>query len=279
MGRLSEAVAVMNDAATTELAHIEYRIELHMRGAYENILEVGRCLIEAKESRLVTHGEWEAWVRRNTQMSERQAQRLMRVARNVLPGSAMERLPISKIQAILTLPDFEREPMAERAAENDMSLREVQAAVKGVELGTRSELQVTRGTGDRDAREIDRLKAELARALAMREMADMMRATNERMGELERQVRLLTKVTPLQAGEVNAAIRRRASALCAAYGIMGRETVVGNAIRRDVKLTQGVGNMRELPRCEYAAVIRQVGIWDDYLVMSSSLQVTRGTGG
>ncbi len=36
-------------------------------------------------------------------------------------------------------------------------------------------------------------------AVVMRGMADMMRTTNERMGALEREVRMLTKVTPAQA--------------------------------------------------------------------------------
>ena len=76
------------------------------------------------------HGEWETWVRKNTNMSERQAQRLMQAARSVHPGSAMERLPISTIQAILALPDPEREPMAEKATAEDMSLRELQEEIK-----------------------------------------------------------------------------------------------------------------------------------------------------
>lgn len=63
-------------------------------------------------------------------MSERSAQKLMRAARCVHSGSMMERLPISKIQAILSLPEADREPMAERAAREDMSLRELQEAVK-----------------------------------------------------------------------------------------------------------------------------------------------------
>lgn len=85
------------------LENIEYRIAVHMRGAYENMLEVGRCLNQAKEAGLVPHGQWEAWVRRNTGMSERSAQKLMQAARSVLPGSAMANLSVSKIQAILAL--------------------------------------------------------------------------------------------------------------------------------------------------------------------------------
>ena len=112
------------------LANIEYRIGLHIQGAYENILEVGRCLNEAKDAGLVPHGQWEAWVRRNTGMSERSAQKLMQAARCVNTGSAMAKLPISKIQAILALPEADREPMAEKAASEDMSLRALQEAVK-----------------------------------------------------------------------------------------------------------------------------------------------------
>lgn len=124
------APSALPPAALVTLANIEYRIATHIQGAYENLLEVGNCLIEAKESELVAHGEWEAWVRRNTNMSERQAQKLMQAARSVAHGSAMERLPLSKIQAILALPEPEREPMAEKATDAHMSLRELQEAVK-----------------------------------------------------------------------------------------------------------------------------------------------------
>ena len=102
-------------AAIVQLSNIEYRIAVHLQGAYENILEVGRCLNEAKDGELIQHGQWEAWVRKNTGMSERSAQKLMQAARCVHSGSMMERLPISKIQAILSLPEADREPMAERA--------------------------------------------------------------------------------------------------------------------------------------------------------------------
>lgn len=120
-------------AATAELVTlrvIEDRIATHMQGAYMNLLQVGRCLVQAKDEGLVSHGEWEAWVRRNTGMSARSAQRLMQAARNVQPGSTLERLPVSKIQALLALPEAEREPLAERAAAEDMSLRALQEAVK-----------------------------------------------------------------------------------------------------------------------------------------------------
>ena len=117
----------MNEMTT--LQNIERRIALHMQGAYANILEVGRCLIEAKEANVVPHGQWEPWVQRTAGMSERTAQRLMQAAREVSPESAMARLPISKITAILALPEPQREAVAVKAVEENQSLRELQATI------------------------------------------------------------------------------------------------------------------------------------------------------
>lgn len=100
-------------------------------------------------------------------------------------------------------------------------------------------------------------------------MANMLRATNERMASMEREIRLLTKVTPAQASAINAAIRDRAAELCATYRATGCEKAAANAIRRAVKLTTGVSNVRELPRCEYAVAMQQVQLWDDYKAMKA----------
>ena len=95
-------------------------------------------------------------------------------------------------------------------------------------------------------------------AQIMQGMANMVRATNERMGMLEQQVRLLTKVTPAQASAISAAIRDRAKELCAAYRATGCEKATGNAIRRELRLTMGVQNVREVPRCEYSVALQAV---------------------
>jgi hypothetical protein len=103
----------------------------------------------------------------------------------------------------------------------------------------------------------------------MRGVADMMRATHDRMAQLEQEVRLLKPVTPAQAREIRAAIVKRAAALCLAYHVDGREQVAANAIRREIRLTHGVQSMRELPRVEYAVVMKQVELWDDYKTMKA----------
>lgn len=101
----------------------------------------------------------------------------------------------------------------------------------------------------------------------MRGMADMLRATNERMAALEHEVRLMTKVTPAQASTINEAIRTRAAEICIQYRAQGCEKAAANAIRRAVRLITGISSVRDLPRCEYSIAMEQVQMWDDYKVM------------
>ena len=149
------------------MANIERRISFHIQGAYANILEVGRCLIEAKESGLVPHGQWGEWVKRTADMSERSAQRLMQAAREVSPDSAMARLPISKITAILALPEPQREAIAEKAVEDNLSIRELNETIEAMKATLDGARQTeARLMRERDtAIEInDRMKRELEAA-------------------------------------------------------------------------------------------------------------------
>lgn len=123
------ALVANSDNAVTALRDIEIRIHAHLQAAFSSVLEVGRCLIEAKNSGLVPHGQWEAWVQTHAHMSERAAQRLMQAARQVEPGSIMEGLPISKIQEILALPEPQREAMAQRAVDEDMTVKQLREAI------------------------------------------------------------------------------------------------------------------------------------------------------
>lgn len=106
-------------------------------------------------------------------------------------------------------------------------------------------------------------------AQTMQGMATMIRTTNERMAALEQSVRLLTKVTPAQASAINAAIRDRARELCAEYRAPGCEAAVGNAIRRELKLTMGIQSVRDVPRCEYSVAVQTAKLWDDYKSMKA----------
>lgn len=117
--------------------------------------------------------------------------------------------------------------------------------------------------------------AEDAAVVEIRRMADMLQtmaamlqATTESMEQLRRQVRLLEKVTPQQAGAINRAIRERATELCAIYMIRDEEACkpVRAAIRKELKAQFG-GTVKEIPRCDYEVALRQVQGWDDYRAM------------
>ena len=166
----------MNEMVT--LQNIERRIAFHIQGAYANILEVGRCLIEAKESRLVEHGQWADWVMQHTGMSDRSAQRIMQAAREVSPESAMNRLPISKIAAILALPEGQREEVAVKAVEENQSLRELQATIEAM-----------RGDLEKSKEDVKRVERERDSAIAVLDKAQKRRAEFEHeCNELRRQV-------------------------------------------------------------------------------------------
>lgn len=111
----------------TTLRAIEIRIAEHMKGIGQHMLSIGRCLNEAKE--VCAHGEWEAWVQRNTGMKMRTAQELMRAAKEVPEGSIMETMNISMVNKILTLPAAMREDVAQNAVDNDLTVRELRAQV------------------------------------------------------------------------------------------------------------------------------------------------------
>ena len=103
----------------------------------------------------------------------------------------------------------------------------------------------------------------------MQGMADMVRATNERMTALEQQVRMLEKVTPSQAADLNALIRERAAAVCAEYRMTGLEKPVAAAIRKSVRLATGARSAREIARCDYKPVRDLVGAWDEYKTLKA----------
>ena len=102
---------------------------------------------------------------------------------------------------------------------------------------------------------------------ALQTMAGLLRTTNETMAQLQRQVRLLEKVTPAQATAINRAIRERAAALCRVYGARDCDKAVAAAIRKAIKLRFGANTAKELPRCEYEVAMAQVNGWDDYKTM------------
>lgn len=119
-------------AELIDLPTIEARIAGHMQGMAFNLLQVGRCLVIARESNLVPHGKWEEWVRFHTGMSERRAQRLMQAVSIAPEGSHIAALPVSKIMALLPLPEEQREHMAAEAIQENLTVKQLQEKVNAL---------------------------------------------------------------------------------------------------------------------------------------------------
>ncbi len=147
------------------MRRIEVRIATHFQHAADELLGVGLCLIEAKERELVPHGQWEAWVRQHTGMSERTAQRLMATAREVPEGSVLATLPISQVQAILALPEPEREAMAQQAKDDGLSVRKLNEMITAKQAAEQraQELSKQLDTAKRDAQAYLEAKQSLER--------------------------------------------------------------------------------------------------------------------
>lgn len=111
---------------------IEIRIEAYRDNATSSLLEIGRQLNAAKDEGVVPHGEWGAWVAEHAFMSERTAQAWMQAARELPPGSPLERLGIAKIRTLLTLPAGDREETAARIGAQELSSREVEEKVRAI---------------------------------------------------------------------------------------------------------------------------------------------------
>ena len=101
-------------------------------------IEIGRRLKEAKD--MLKHGEWLPWLEQQTDISERQAQRYMKVfeeygaAQLGLFGpetnaTTLSDLPISKALLLLSVPESEREDFAEEVNAEAITTRELEEAI------------------------------------------------------------------------------------------------------------------------------------------------------
>ena len=94
----------------------------------EAILTIGRCLIEAKG--MLPHGEWLPWLTEQVELSERTAQKFMRIAREWSNPSALADLGATKALMLLVLPKDEREQFVAEDNVVDMTSRQLEQAIK-----------------------------------------------------------------------------------------------------------------------------------------------------
>lgn len=114
---------------------ITREIKTAVRAAGENILTVGRGLIEVKEQ--LSHGDWLLWLEREVNFSEATAQNYMKLARRFSNPETFRDLGYSKALVLLSLPEYAMAEYievphmvnGEEKTVADMSVRELKAAL------------------------------------------------------------------------------------------------------------------------------------------------------
>jgi DNA repair exonuclease SbcCD ATPase subunit len=136
-----DALAMTETKRTPELIGAEIRmyVDAGRRVTLLCGIEIGRRLKEAKE--LLAHGEWLPWLEKETDFSDRTAQRYMRVfeeygaAQLGLFGpetnaTTLSDLPISKALLLLSVPESDREDFAAQVDAEHLSTRELEQAIR-----------------------------------------------------------------------------------------------------------------------------------------------------
>ena len=172
-------------------------LDLKQKGG-QVILDIGRCLIEAKS--LLNHGEWLPWLNEQVEFSERTAQKFMRLAREWSNPSTLADLGASKALMLLALPESERDSFVQDHNVIDMSARQLEQAIK--------ERDETRAAAQRA--EADKRTAEQARAKMEEDMgllnASLASAQDAREQAMQDVARLEAELADLKSQPVDVAV-------------------------------------------------------------------------
>lgn len=143
--------------------------------AGEALLEIGARLIEAKS--LLSHGEWLTWLSEKVEFSERSANRFMKLAREWTNPTTLADLGASRALALLALPEPERNEFMEEVPVEDMSVRELEKAIRERDEARKSQ---------------EKMADDLKLANNLLEQAGLERdKASARIAELERQLKEL----------------------------------------------------------------------------------------
>lgn len=164
----------------------------------EAILTIGRCLIEAKES--LSHGEWLPWLNERAELSERAAQRFMRLAREWSNPTALSDLGATKAITLLALPPEEREQFMEDHNVIDMTTRQLEQAVK-----ERDEARKAAEEAKADAATAEQARAKMAEDMGLLK-ARLNGAQEDREQAVQDAIRLEKELEELKSKPVDVAV-------------------------------------------------------------------------
>lgn len=117
-----------SQAPARSLIEIEAEIMAQKRTIGRSIVIIGQALIEAKGQ--LAHGEWGDWLRDKVNFSRGTAENCMRIAKQVSGESMLLDLPYTKILALLSVPEEDREQFAQDNQVEDKSVSEIKRLIR-----------------------------------------------------------------------------------------------------------------------------------------------------
>lgn len=164
----------------------------------EAILTIGRCLIEAKD--MLPHGEWLPWLNERVELSERTAQKFMRLAQKWSNPSALADLGATKALMLLALPEEERDEFIEDHNVIDMSTRQLEQAIR-----ERDEARKVAEAAKADASAAEQARAKMEADMAVVN-ASLAAAREEKQKADQEAARLENELAALKARPVEVAV-------------------------------------------------------------------------
>ena len=143
MGKFNVREMMVPKEANTEtvdrprtVEQIAVEINFYKAQTVQNIIEIGRRLIEAKER--LPHGAWADWLKDAVDFTQSTANRFMQIAREYSNSAPVRNLSYTKMLALLQVPEEDREAfLAESHLVNgvpktvdEMSKRELEQAIR-----------------------------------------------------------------------------------------------------------------------------------------------------
>ena len=210
---MNNLINSLNRPQALSVRGYEERILMYKEQVIGGYIGIGRTLNEAKETGAVPHGEWEEWATATTGMSIRNVQRCMQAAREISDGSPLAKLDMSKALLLLSsgLDDEKREAIGAAAAEEQISVKELQRRITQVKAETRAQcreeaIRDRQFVEQRHKQEISAVKAEAARGNedALRRQAQSFREQISNLND-DLQRERAAAAQALEAAKANAA--------------------------------------------------------------------------
>lgn len=215
MDRMTE---MQGTCPARSLIEIEAEILAQKRTIGRSIVVIGQALREAKGQ--LAHGAWGDWLREKVNFSQGTAENYMRIAEQVGGESMLLDLPYTKILALLSVPEAEREQFAQDHQVEDKSVSEIKRLIAERDEARKSTMEQME-RADRLYKRAERAEEQIkAERRDQERLTAMLNQERDRVAELEARepdtVTIEREVPPEDYEEIKAENKRLNEALCLA---------------------------------------------------------------